>query len=247
MQSDTKRTIAHILIGIVVGLASRYAADYLYNTMRRGGLTPRMPFVHEDSKGNLRRTDVYLIPFVGFSDIAAAQFAEGLSHDLGIVVKATGLVPLPEQAKDTQRDQFVADKLYPSIYQVSTTLGDTTPQTAYIAILADDMYPEHSSWNFCLAVNFVNRTSIIATDRLLPNGTIKNEAASKIYGERLYKLLKRTIGLQFYGYERSYDPRSLMFSPLMRVDALDQMSKEFGLSEQARAQVPSKAAAAGAP
>ena len=234
MQSGTKRLIRHILIGIFIGLASRYAVDYLYNAMRKGGLTPKMPFVHTDRHGELRRADVYIIPYVGFSEIAAAQFAQGLSQELGIVVKATGVMPLPPDAKDTRRDQFVAERLYPPLYKFSATLGDTTPQTAYIAILADDMYPEYSSWNYCLVLNFTNRISVVATDRLLPSGIAGKEASSRLYGERLYKLIKRTIGIQYYGYERSSDPTSLLFSPIMGIETVDQMSTDFRLREQER-------------
>lgn len=240
MQTGSKRTIVHILLGIFIGLASRYAVDYTYNAMRKGGLTPKMPFVHTDRHGDPRRADVYIIPFVGFSEIAAAQFAQGLSQELGIVVKATGVMPLPSDAKDIQRDQVGAERLYAPVCTFSMTLRDTTPQTAYIAILADDMYPEYSAWNYCLVLNFTNRISIVATDRLLPYGIASKEASSRLYGERLYKLLKRTIGIQYYGYEHSSDPTSLLFSPIMGVDTVDQMSTDFRLPKRESGHASSK-------
>jgi len=122
----------------------------------------------------------------------------------------------------------IVNRLYAPIDRFSTTLRDPAHRTAYIAIIADDMYHEHSAWNYTLALNFSNRISIVATDRLLPNGIFNKEVASKIYGERQYKLLKRMIGLQFYGYERSSDPTSLLFSPLMGIDDLDRMSTDNG-------------------
>lgn len=240
MKPDIRRTVVHILIGVGIGLASRYLTDYVYDAMRRGGLAPKLPFVHTDARGTLRQSDVYLIPFSGFSEQAAAQFAEGLSRDLGIVVKTTGAMPLPSDAKDSKRDQIVAERLYLPLHRFCSTLGDTTRQTVYIGIVADDMYPEQSSWNYCFALNFEDRISVVATDRLLPHGILDRNTASKIYGERLYKLLKRTIGLQYFGYGRSSDPSSLLYAPLMGLDVLDQMASDFKGSEQQRGHAPAK-------
>ena len=244
---ETRKTVVNILVGVVIGLASRYLVDYVYDTMRRGGLTPTTPFVHADSDGRLRQSDVYLIPFAGFSEQAASQFANGLSRELGIVVKATGAMPLPSGAKDADRDQFIADRLYPSLRKFCSTLRDTTAQTAYIGIIADDMYPEGSTWNYCFALNFGDRVSVVATDRLLPHGVLSRKEAGRIYGERLYKLLKRTIGLQYFGYERSSDPRSVLFSPLMGLDALDRMTPDYRIREQPDGAVTQESAPSAAP
>jgi predicted Zn-dependent protease len=220
------KALINILLGFVIGIFSRYYVDYVYESMRKGGLTPLLPYVHTDNKGDLRKADVYLIPFEGFSDVDASGLSVFLSKDLNIVVKATGCMPVPNDTYDPTRQQHVADRFGEYIHNYSKTLSDTKPNTIYIGILADDMYPENSNWNFCLSANF-EKVSIIATDRLVPHGVTDKQQAGKIYGDRLLKMLKRVIGMQYFGYPRSSDPRSLMFSPLMGVDELDRMELNY--------------------
>lgn len=224
---EVVKAMINILLGFVVGIFSRYYIDYVYESMRKGGLTPELPYVHTENSGELRKTDVYLIPFEGFSGIDASRLSLFLSKDLGIVVKATGGMPIPNGTYDPLRKQHTAERFYDCLYNYSQTFTDTEPNTIYIGILADDMYPEESNWNFCLALNFENRVSIIATDRLVPGGVIDKKEAGQIYGARLSKMLKRTIGIQYFGYRRSSEPKSLLFSPLMGVDELDRMGFEY--------------------
>ena len=221
------KAVIHITIGVIIGVSSRYLIDHAYNAMRRGGLTPELPFVHTNDKGEYRQTDVYLIPYEGFSEQAASQLALFLSEDLDLVVKATGNMPLPSKTWDPKRKQHISDAFFPSLWKYGQTLTDTKPNTLYIGMLADDMYPENSSLNFCFALHAGVPVSIVATDRLIPHGILNKQKAGHLYGIRLSKLIKRVIGTQYYHYSRSTDPHSLLYSPLMNVDELDRMGTEF--------------------
>jgi len=221
------KALFHILIGVVIGISSRYVIDYVYESMRKGGLTPQLPFVHTDKQGDMRKTDVYLMPFEGFSEMAASRLSLFLSENLGIVVKATGNMPLPNSAYDPERKQHIGERFYPGLHAYAQTLSDTKTNTIYIGILADDMYSLESNWNFCFALHFVNGVSIVATDRLIPHGVLDKQKAAQIYGARLSKMIKRVIGTQYYGRPRSSDPHSLLFSPLMNLEELDRMGFEY--------------------
>jgi predicted Zn-dependent protease len=220
--------IIYILIGIMLGLGSRYIIDYTYSAMRKGGLTPELPFVYTDKRGDVRKTDVYLVPIGKFSEIAASQLSMFLSQDLGITVKATGCKPMPAGTYDEKRKQHVAERFYEPLLVYSKTLHqDCKPNAIFIGIIADDMYMQETNWNFCFTSNFKNGISVVATDRLVPYGVLDRAAAGKVYGARLIKILKRTIGFQYSKRPRSSDPNSLLYSPLMKLDELDRMSFQY--------------------
>jgi predicted Zn-dependent protease len=226
--NQTKKAIINILIGVIIGLSVRYVTDHVYKVMRKGGLTPELPFVYTDKSGDVRKTDVYLVPFDGFPAFSAPRIAMFLSQDLGIVVKATGCKPMPEGTYDAERKQHVAGRFYEPLFEYSKKLReDCNTKAVFIGIIADDMYMEEANWNFCFCLNFINGISIVATDRLVPYGVLDRATAAKIYGERLTKLLKREIGIQYLRLPRSSNPNSLLFSPLMSLDEVDQMSFQY--------------------
>lgn len=191
--------------------------------MRNGGLTPSLPFVHTDEAGKPLATDVYLIPLEGFSVSAAADLARFLSEYYNISVKETAYMPLPEDAFDKDREQYVADDLYPYLYDCVKRLGSTNKNALYIALLAGDMYDRNSSWNFAFQLGYSGNISIIATDRMVPYGVTSRRHAEAIYGDRLSKMLIRTISERLYGIGRSIDPESVMYAPIMSVDDIDRM------------------------
>lgn len=213
----------HVIIGIIVGLYSRYYIDYIYETMRSGGLTPSLPFVHKDDHGNIRQTDVYIIPFAGFPAGSEATIAKYLSEYFDISVKETPVMPIPATAYDPIRKQYLVNNLYEPIYNFLPSLGQTKTNVLYIAILPGDMYIYDSSWNYTFCVGFEHNISIIATDRLVPFGVTDRKQAEELYGERLCKLLVRTVQEHYFGIPRSNDPTSVMFSPLMSVADIDNM------------------------
>jgi hypothetical protein len=44
---------------------------------------------------------------------------------------------------------------------------------------------------------------------------------------RLYKMVKKAIGLHYYGYGRTTDLNSVMYSPIMSLDDLDASGTRF--------------------
>ena len=77
------------------------------------------------------------------------------------------------------------------------------------------------------AMHWGNGISVVANARMIPSGFMPEAQARKLYGERLLKMIKRAIGMQYYGYKRSSDPASVMFSPILGVGDLDRMGYEF--------------------
>jgi predicted Zn-dependent protease len=212
-----------IVIGVLIGIGSSYYADMVYLEMRQEGLTPSLPFTQTDQNGEYRATEIYLVPFTGFEEKSSHMLAKALSEDTGLKITSTGSIALPEKYLNIERNQYNVDYLNAVVSESIVSLKNTKNNQLFIAIMKQDMYSGSNSWNFSLASNFTNNISIVATERLVPFETTNRSRAEQIFGERVYKILKRTIGLQYYKHPRKTDKDSVLFSPIMSVKDLDRM------------------------
>lgn len=224
--------LVDIALGIAVGIGVSYFSDYIYLKMREEGLTPRLPFTQLAASGERRSVDVYLVPFEGFAEPSAHRLAAALERDTGLSVTATGAIPLPADLLEPQRNQYDARRLGPLLESHVQRLRAGDRRQLFVAILKQDMYSSNMDWNFALTANFDGGLSIVSTERLVPYKPGDIAAANiveaeRVYGERVYKMLKRAVGLQFYGYERKSDRRSVLFSPIMSVTDVDEMSLSY--------------------
>jgi len=221
------KRIFDLVIGIIIGVSVSYYSDYIYLEMRKEGLTPSLPFVQRDQNWEVRPTDVFLIPFFGFEESSSHLLASALGQDTGLKITSTGSIPLPEKYLNKERNQYNIDYLNPIISESINNLRDKSRNQLFIAIMKQDMYSGSNSWNFSLAGNFENDISIVAMERLVPFETTNKGKAEKIFGDRSFKILKRTIGLQFYKHQRKTDVNSVLFSPIMSVNDIDRMGYSY--------------------
>lgn len=221
------KRIFDIVVGIIIGIVSSYYADLIYFDMRKEGLTPSLPFIQTDQNGEYQATDIYLVPFYGFTENSAHILARALSKDTGLEVTSTGSIALPEKYFNTERNQYNVDYLNPIVEKSIATLKNPNRNQLFIAIMKQDMYSGSNNWNFSLSSHYNNKISIVAAERLVPYETSNRGEAEKIFGERVYKILKRTIGLQYYKYPRKTDRNSVLFSPIMSVTDIDRMEFIF--------------------
>ncbi|MDP1580591.1 MAG: peptidase, partial [Candidatus Didemnitutus sp.] len=102
-----------------------------------------------------------------------------------------------------------------------------TPKTAFIVLTNDDLNTEDGSTRFVFARHFHDdRLSIVSSARLRESFFDKLERP-ELTQLRLYKMIKKTIGLQYYGYSRSTDLKSVMYSPVMSLQDLDDHGTAF--------------------
>lgn len=226
MNKQIKTAVISGCISFMIGIFFHYGVDYVYALMRSQGLTPALPYAKER---NMRddAVDVYIIPFDGFSESVADQICATLSHDLNLNVQSALSIPLDQAVYDKGRKQYMCDSLYFLIQQSLHALRYTTDKTCFIALLQGDMYPKDGDWNYMFAQHWPDRISVVATERMVPYGIFNWTDAEKIYGKRLMKMVKRTIGIQYFGLKRSSSKSSVMYSPIMSAGDIDQMGDSF--------------------
>ncbi|WP_136513920.1 zinc metalloprotease [Geomonas edaphica] len=170
--------------------------------------------------------DVWLLPIEGFPPEYARELEKTFSAELGLKVRAT--VHTGRTAKMYgPSGQMIAERVRDDLEIPIKRLYNLTPKTIFIALTRDDLNGEDGGTRFVFASHFPpERLSVISTARL-------NDAS---YGKpdtpentrlRLYKMVKKAIGLQYYGYWRSTDLKSVMYSPIMSLDDLDAVGTSF--------------------
>ncbi len=106
-------------------------------------------------------------------------------------------------------------------------LYDVTPRTIFVVLTRDDLNTEIGGTRFAFAMHFPpQRLSIVSMARLSDafSGKKDNPAVTKL---RLYKMVKKAMGTQYYGYPRSTDLKSVMYSPVMSLVDLDAIGTSF--------------------
>lgn len=167
--------------------------------------------------------DVVFMPTDEFPHTEAVKAASIISKDTGLQIK----VVLPLGTKDwepypdrPQYDPIALLKLsVPVIERTRASYGGK----AYIILTTRDIGPSDKSLNFVFSLNDpTNKSSIVSVARMIYNRQ-GEQADSNVIQSRLHKMILRSIGLQFYGLQRSADINDLMYAPLMGLDDLDRI------------------------
>jgi predicted Zn-dependent protease len=170
--------------------------------------------------------DVWLMPIEGFSPDYARELETRFSAELGLNVRATvhaGRTPNMFGPSRQMISEHVRDELKVPLHR----LYDVTPKTIFIALTRDDLNGEDGGTRFVFATHFPSeRLSVVSMARLSDSffGKLDTPAVTKL---RLYKMVKKAIGIQYYGYARSTDLNSVMYSPIMSLDDLDACGSRF--------------------
>jgi predicted Zn-dependent protease len=96
-----------------------------------------------------------------------------------------------------------------------------------------DMYIRQEEWRFAFANREDGRFAAISTARMDPVsfGLSPNDG---VLVRRLLKMTSKQIGLYFYGLPERQEKSSVLFSPILGVDDLDDVSMDFDAIDRGR-------------
>ena len=174
--------------------------------------------VYENREGF---ADVYLMPFEGFDLSLASGLARELSKDLGLNVKITTHIPLPPDAFNVNRQQYDSNMLAGSVTAASRLLLDAKYNAAFIALFHGSIYSPDAPFRFVFSSHHEGDIAVVG-DYEMESGVSENSK-----NLRLYKMLKRSIGVVYYRYPASTIPESVMKSPIMSTQDLDNIGTKY--------------------
>lgn len=168
---------------------------------------------------------VWLVPLEGFPYAPVTALERRLSAELRLNVRATthaGTNPQMYGANGQMLSEHVVRETAPALAR----LYDVTPKTVYIILTAADLNGADATTRFVFSMHFTQKISVASVARL-SDAFYGRPDRPQVTAERLYKVVKKSIGQQYYELPRSTRLQSVMYSPIMSLDDLDATGTEF--------------------
>jgi predicted Zn-dependent protease len=166
---------------------------------------------------------VVLVPLANVDASVVGRAAAVLRNELGLRVRVAQAVAIPASARDSKRNQFVADRLVAQIRRVVPEASDG--RSAVIGLTTEDIYPLHSGWQWA----FASRSGSVGVVSLarMDSGAFGLESNPGLSARRLHKYVIRYGALLGLGQSETTDPRSPLYDSIVSTDDLDFMESQF--------------------
>jgi predicted Zn-dependent protease len=172
-------------------------------------------------------TDIYLLPVDDFSYEFTDQLARRLSTELNLKVRASLPMGVGDRKDLPNSSQLATEDLIASAHEVGLRLPNTNEKLVVIALTTRDINDRSQSLRFLFARNDMStHTSVISIARMFAT-TPKVEGTQAQVGIRIYKMVKRAIGEQYFGLPRSTSIADIMYAPIMSLEDIDAMGLDY--------------------
>jgi len=171
--------------------------------------------------------DVWLIPMEGMPQNDVRYFTDKLAHETGLAVRATVEAGKSEQMYDASSRQIIDQRIFTDYQTLPKHLDAISSKTVYIVLTTDDLNEEKRRFRFVFMSTAPSlRMSIVSMARMkdsfygAPDTPFRTRA-------RAYKMIKKAVGILYYGYPRSRDRNTVMYSPIMGLADLDAIGTNY--------------------
>jgi len=169
---------------------------------------------------------LYFIPLNSFSTADVKRLVAYYKEKTGIDAITTEPLPLRLAALDNRRQQLVAEEIVGVMKRAYPNLA-SDPNAVLIGLTNEDMYiRRNEDWQYAFSYWVNGRFGVVSAARMNP----VNVAAAPdddLLNRRMRKMLMKTIGILYYRFPTSHDPKSVMYNDIGGVEALDNMGEDF--------------------
>ena len=133
---------------------------------------------------------------------------------------------------DRSRGQLIGEELVNGMKTGYPTQAQDR-SVMMVGFTRGDMYVRHRDWRFAFAHREDGRFAAISTARMDPEsfGLPPNDG---VLVRRLLKMTSKQIGLYFYELPERQEKSSVLYSPILGVDDLDEVSMDFDAIDRGR-------------
>ena len=173
---------------------------------------------------------VSLVPLGDVRESLLVDLVDDYRQMLGLQVELLSPIPIDDAVIDFKRRQLVAEELIALMKRRLPHLADD-PGVMLMGITSGDIYTTHKNWRFAFAVRESGRFSVVSTARMDP-GNFHLPPNDSILALRLKKMATKQLGLQYYGLRDRGEKTSVLFSPILGLDDLDEVSPDFDAADR---------------
>lgn len=153
---------------------------------------------------------LYFVP-VGRQAIFVRSLAEYYANKFGIQVYMLPEVKLAPSACVPERNQCIAEEVMAAMETAYPEIA-RNPESVMIALTDEDIFPLELGWEFTYSLHSA-RVGVVSTRRMDPAfWGDPQDPALRLANTR--QMLTKYIAMQYFHLPESFDPSSVMFSPL---------------------------------
>ncbi len=196
---------------------------------------------------------VYFVPLGDFPLNTLRQLASEYRRKYGLKVRLLAALPLPKSALDRERNRELVKllkKLNPPTLEQMKRAGVDLEQGSYRAeeliTFMQTGHPEHAVESNAVMIGFTNRdiyrvaapntafyfasrspetrTAVVSSARMKLLGGMQSR---RLFESRLRKMTTKQIGLLYYDFSLSNDPRSVLYADVRGLEDLDRIGEDL--------------------
>jgi predicted Zn-dependent protease len=135
------------------------------------------------------------------------------------------LTPGPSEVNPIRR-QLIAENVLALMHKTYSGYVENN-SSILIGITSDDIYPLGQKWGFCFGWREPEiRSAVVSTARM--NLHYDGEPPSQANeSTRVQKIMTKDIGIMIYNRSQSENPHSVLFSGILGIQELDEVSEDF--------------------
>ena len=168
---------------------------------------------------------VYFVPLGEISSPSLDALVAYYRQKYNLAIEILPTLKLEPWLTDYNRRQLVAQELIKEMKRrYSEIASDRT--MILIGITSKDMYIRGYPWRFAFSWREGGRFAVVSTGRMDPTffGRPSDESLTRT---RLKKMITKNIGLMYFGYFQSSDPKSVLYHSILSIDDLDRIGEDF--------------------
>lgn len=175
--------------------------------------------------------DIVLIPMDGIPPAFLNDLQETLEEQHKFNILVTTHMGKNDEMRIEETKQYDATKVVNAAAAVARRLGRLGDKVFYIALTNEDINTTPITLRFNFSVNY-DGISVVSLARMNP-ATYDGESIftmldqRKVLMTRLVKMINKSIGREYYGYDVSSDINSVMYGPIMGLSDLDEMGSWY--------------------
>ena len=175
---------------------------------------------------------ITFVPIGDFPSTSLQTLANYYEKTLGLHIDVQPTIPFEDSMIDRSRGQLIGEELINGMKAGYPTQAQDR-SVMMVGFTRSDMYIRHRNWQFAFATREDGRFAAISTARMDPVsfGLPPNDG---VLVRRLLKMTSKQIGLYFYGLPERQEKSSVLFSPILGVDDLDEVSMDFDAIDRDR-------------
>jgi predicted Zn-dependent protease len=169
---------------------------------------------------------VYFVPIGDGANSDIDGLVDHYRQKFGLkITKLPVIIPSASDI-DANRHQLIAENVLDSMHNKYSRYVENN-SSILIGVTANDLYPLGQNWRFCFSWRQAGiHSAVVSTARM--NLHYEGEPASQAnVTSRLQKIVTKDIGIMYYNKSQNDNPHSVLFSGILGIQELDQVSEDF--------------------